>query len=87
MDHITTEGPSIIEMTCRNGNKYTVSVLSVRAAMLAIYKSGMGEWKKPMVEYAFPFQVENFILIGFQPQTGFHLGFKKPSLKGESTWK
>ena len=79
MNHITTEGPSIITMQGPNGNKYTVSVLSVRAAMLAMVKSRAGKWRKPMVEYAFPFQVENFILIGFQPETGFHLGFKEPS--------
>ena len=76
MDHITTEGPSIIEMECPNGNTFTVSILSRRAAMLVMYKSRQCAWEKRMVEYVNPIWINSFILLGFQPGSGFHLGFK-----------
>ena len=54
--------------------EYTVCILSHRAARFAIRQSYRGLWKYPIVPYVREIIYYGRIrLIGFQPETGFHI--------------
>jgi len=79
MDFTTREGITIFTATAwRTKADITISLLSRRAALLALRQSVYDKWRAPVFAYTEAIYYNEIILVGFQPKTGFHIAIKKP---------
>lgn len=54
-----------------------ISVLSQRAATLVLRRSDIGKWKKRVMRYGINWTIDDFLIVGFQPESGLHIAIKK----------
>jgi hypothetical protein len=77
MKEIFSYGNSIICMTSvETGKSFHVTILSRRAATLAIMKSAIGEWQSPIVQFIEEVEINELKLVGFSPITGYVVAVK-----------
>ena len=81
MRNIYSQGNSFGRIAYDEGVIVHFSVISHRAARLALKMSAVGKWRKPVFPYS-PIDFDPLIFIGFQPETGRHLAVCKISRKG-----
>ncbi len=72
MNAIYTQGDTLGSIRYPEGVSISVSILSHRAARLALNLSLKGEWRKPISAYE-PFQIHDLLFVGFQHETGRHI--------------
>jgi len=78
MNCITTDGESIFNcVVLGRGARITISVLSWRACLFAMWKSRQGKWKNQICELNPQIGLGGLFLIhGFQPDTGYFIATK-----------
>jgi len=78
MEFLMTGGLTIFTVHSHgDSSPFVISVLSCRAAKIAIKKSLRGTWEYPIVPYTEIFGVDDFWLVGFQPEKGRHIAVSK----------
>ena len=82
MDFVERGGITIFTVTAwRTNTNITISLLSRRAALLALKQSVLDKWLAPVFAYIEAVYYDEIILVGFQPKTGFHIAIKNPNKK------
>ena len=72
MNVIYTQGDTLGQIKYPEGVSISVSILSHRAARLALNLSLKGKWRKPVSAYE-TFQIDDLLFVGFQYETGRHI--------------
>ena len=81
MRNIYSQGNTFGRIAYDNGVIVHFSVISHRAARLALKMSALEKWRKPVFPYS-PIDFGPLIFVGFQPETGRHLAVFKMSREG-----
>ena len=76
MDVAYSHGITHMNVRTPCGSIIIISILSRRTAYLAIKKSLTLEWRRHIIPYLQPWNLNDFTVVGFQPETGFHVVFK-----------
>ena len=80
MEYLQTSGKTILKVNNTGYGSYVVSVLSQRAACLALKLSAENKWQKTICALYPSIALYDFLIVGFQPETGYHIAYKIKAL-------
>jgi len=80
MNRVYTTGETVLVIKPHSKDystkHYYISILSCRAVRHILRRSIEGTWSKPVCRLIPEIKVSQFVIVGFQPDTGLHIGYK-----------